>query len=281
MRTVRVIALSVVASALLTSGQLWVARAADIVRPAQDYSAGNDSWPFQQFLLAWYTASAVAGAAGWAVLAGGDASPPSRRWMIRVAAALSAGAGGVVAAPMAYAWSAGAVSVADTAAVGVRAVVVGLIAGVVAALAVSAGPAARRGYAVWIAWTWATALLWTWRGWSATPFGLPATAQNHTVAEWLALFAPLLVFAGIGVWCGLRKDRSPIAAGLTAPVLLCAVSTILVQFNGGTGDHYNPSTEAVVWFLLSGVGGGVTVAIWAAIRWWRLIFPVTAERPDR
>ena len=58
-RTLAGVAVSGAVAASAAVGQMWLARWMRVLVPDQEYTAGNDTWPFQLVLLAWCSASAV------------------------------------------------------------------------------------------------------------------------------------------------------------------------------------------------------------------------------
>jgi hypothetical protein len=269
-----------VVNALLAPGQLWLARVVGAFEPAQEYTAGNDEWPLQQYLLAWYTASAIAlsAAVAWTVagrVSGWEGQPDGVAgrgpgWIARLGVMAAAVAGALPAYPLARAWSAGAVAIADPVGDATRAVTVGLVVGAGGALLATASPAVRRGLIVWTGWTWAMTAAAVAAGRSMTPFGLPPTPRYLGRDEWAwelkAMLCPLVVFAVLGAWAARRGDRLPVAGALCGPLLLSSPSGVLTQFNGFHGDHYSPRTEFLTWLFVSLVGAAVAAGTAALFR---------------
>jgi hypothetical protein len=231
------IAAAVVVAAVVAIGQMFLARWLRVLVPDQDYTAGNDTWPFQLVLLAWYAATA-------AVL--GCAVARRLVWRVRWRWSLAApaGLGALAGLRAAQDWASGASAVGDAAvAAAGGAVLLGAVVGVVAGVAVLTWRSIARGAVVWVAWVWLTVLVAV-----ATyeerrpgrdyvvpvdPLGVlpprPRWLGHGAFVEVVALLSPLALCAFLGWWAGRHGDRLPLLAAMAGPVLLVAVYGVVLR----------------------------------------------------
>jgi hypothetical protein len=261
-------AAAVAVAAVAAIGQMLLARWLRVLVPDQDYTAGNDTWPFQLVLLAWYAATA-------AVLGCAVARRVVWRARWRWSLAAPAGLGALVALRAAQDWAAGASAIGDAAvAAAAGAVLLGAVVGVAAGVAVLAWRSMARGTVVWVAWVWLTVLVAV-----ATdedrrpgrdhvvpvdPLGVlpprPRWLGHGAYVEVVALLSPLALCAFLGWWAGRRGDRLPLLGAMAGPLLLVAVHGVVPELPTGRsdGDHYSLAADLSMWLLVTvlGVGAG-------------------------
>jgi hypothetical protein len=251
-------------------GQIWSARWTRVLVPDQDYTAGNDTWPFQLVLFAWCAASAT-------VLGVAAARPVVRNVSWRYVVVLPAGLGAVAPHGPATGWVSDAVGLSgDTVAVATAAVLLGALVGAVVSAAVLAWRAVLLGSLVWVGWVSLNVVVEVVRyqphrpGRSyvvpVDPLGMVTpTWFSHTDAVTMAaVLSALLPAALVGWWATRRADRAPLLGVMVGPLLLVAVHLAVRQLPGARsdGDHYSLMSDTSVWILVAVLGSGV--GAWAS-----------------
>lgn len=238
--------------------QLWLGHRLRVLVPDQDYSAGNDTWPFQLVLLGWCAACAtvIGGVVGGAVV-----RDPGGRYL----AAGAAAAGALVPLPLAVGWATGARFVSgDSAAAAVAAFLVGAVIGTVVAAAALSRPAIGRSAAAWAALVWLSVVIdvlvqpdstnWQ-RVVPVHPLGLvtPGRPGDDSGAHVLGLLPPVVLAAVLGWWAARRSEPRPVLAAVVGPLLVAAVHLPVPWLPGGRddGDHYSLGSDLSVWLVLS------------------------------
>ncbi|GAA4726250.1 hypothetical protein Prum_093640 [Phytohabitans rumicis] len=250
--------------ACAAAGQMWLARWTRVLVPDQDFTAGNDTWPFQLVLLAWCSASA-------AVLgvAAGRLVVRNVGWRYVVVAA--AGLGACAPQRLAAGWASGAVAVSgDPVAAAGGAVLLGAVVGAMVGTAVLAWRAVALGAVVWVGWVWLNVAAEV-AGYEphrpgrdyvvpVHPLGMfTPTWPGHTDAvTMVAVLSCLLPAALVGWWARRWTDRARLFGVVVGPLLLVAVHLVVRPLPGGRsdGDHYTLVGDVGAWVLVAVLGLG-------------------------
>lgn len=264
------------AAAGAATGQMWLARSLRVLVPDQDYTAGNDTWPFQLVLLAWFAASA-------ALIGAVCAGPVVRQGRWRPLLAVPAGLGALAPLGFAPAWAEGASSVGgDPAYAAAAAIALGGLIGAAVGVTVLLWRGVGRCAVVWTGWVWLNLGLevarydpGTWRPYVVPvhPLGLwTPTWPGHRDEVLLAAVLSAAVLAGLLAWWARRRgDRAPLLGALVGPISLVAVHAVVPPLPGGRmdGDHYSLPGDRAAWLFVAmfGLLAGVLLGVrryWSA-----------------
>jgi hypothetical protein len=249
MKAAGVYAVAALAGAVLAPAQLWLASALGILVVPDPGDSSGDRWPFEQLLLAWYPATAVAlGVVAACWLAG------RLSWPVRPGLTVPAVVGGLASVPLVRWWAAQERSRTDPVCTSTRAVLLGLAVGAAAALLAEAWPAVRRGLVAWVCWVWcavgASLLIWV----AGPPLGLLVLPERSGFSEYGQLLLPVALCGVLGYRAARRGERVPVLGAVAGPLLLSGCSAVLLPFTGASGDHYIPGTEFWVWLVVAVLG---------------------------
>lgn len=251
-------------AACAATGQMWSARWTRVLVTDQDFTAGNDTWPFQLVLLAWCSASA-------AVLGVAAARPVVRNVGWRYVVVAAAGLGACAPQRLATGWASGAVAVSgDPVAAAAEAVLLGAVAGAMVGTAIVAWRAVAMGAVVWVGWVWLNVAAEVasydphrpGRDYVVPvhPLGMfTPTWPGHTdVVTMVAVLSALLPAALVGWWARRWTDRAPLFGVVVGPLLLVAVHLVVRPLPGGRsdGDHYTLVGDVGAWVLVAVMGLG-------------------------
>jgi hypothetical protein len=258
------VAVAGVVAASAAAGQMWLARWTRVLVPDQEYTAGNDTWPFQLVLLAWCSASAV-------VIGVAAARPVVRNAGWRYVVVAVAGIAALAPQRLATDWASDVVAVSgDPGAASAGAMLLGALVGATVGMAALAWRAVTRGAVVWVSWVWlnVAAEVASYdpdrqdRDYvvPVDPLGMfTPTWPGHTdVVTVVAVLSALLPAAFVGWWARRWADRAPLFGVVVGPLLLVAVHLVVMPLPGGRsdGDHYSLVSDAAAWVLVAVLGSG-------------------------
>jgi hypothetical protein len=246
-------AVAALVAALLGQAQFRLATGLDILFGRGDLDISGDAWPFEEFLFAWFAATAVAlGAAAARWLAGRFS------WPIRPGLTVAAAVGALACLPLVRGRAAIMTFVGDAIWEGSRAVLVGVAVGAAAGLLTEAFPAVRQGLAAWTCWVWfvvaISVLAQGGRYPTVSPWGTLQLPYPYEAVDWVTLPILLALCVALAFRAARRGKRLAVLGAVSGPLLLSASSGALLPFTGASGDHYIPGTEFWAWLLLALLG---------------------------
>lgn len=256
--TVVVIAAAVLISAALAGLQLGLGRWSGVFQPAGTFGMAHDTWPFEMYLMTWYTATSVALGAGIAWAGFGARVKREPLSLVRGVVTGAVAGGALVALPVTRGWTAAAMYVDDPVGDATYSVLFGLLIGAGAGICCTFLPAARWGLLWWLGWTWLIAVTLALLG-GRQPIGLFGLIDLPGAPELPTILAPPLALAAlVAGLAAKRQERFPVLAAISGPLLLVA-TPLGVLFAKGSypGSHYHTLMDLYIWLLLTPVAAAV------------------------